>query len=84
MKQDGSFGKFFPAKMNPFYFNRTFATYMTKYSKEDIEELGFMYETEQETTQISGAINSRELQQYYDTSGKITENILDVTLQDDE
>jgi hypothetical protein len=44
MEADGSLGKFFPANMNPFYFNDTVAYLVDdSFTKEEVEKEGFLW-----------------------------------------
>ena len=44
MEADGSLGKFFPADMNPFYFNDTVAYLVDdSFTKEEVEKEGFLW-----------------------------------------
>ncbi|NUJ97744.1 hypothetical protein HGA92_03065 [Candidatus Gracilibacteria bacterium] len=46
MEKDGSLGKYFPASMNPYYFNDTLASLIIDFSKEEIIKAGFMWRDE--------------------------------------
>jgi len=43
MEKDGSLGASFPASMNPFYFNDTLAFLLGDFTKEEVEEEGFLW-----------------------------------------
>ncbi len=42
MEQDGNLGQFFPASLNPFYFNDTVAYLVGDFSKEEVIKAGFL------------------------------------------
>lgn len=48
MEQDGTLGSFFPASMNPFYFNDT-AAYLIdgSFTKEEVEAAGYLRRDEE-------------------------------------
>lgn len=47
MEADGTLGEFFPASMNPFYFNDTMAYLIDdSFTKEEVEKEGYMWRDE--------------------------------------
>ena len=92
MKKDWTLGQFFPAKMNPFYFNDT-AAYLIdpSFTKEEVEKTGYLRRDEPIKVDIPTdleQVHVRDLDQYegYDENGKrhINEEILKKVIIDDQ
>lgn len=89
MEQDGAFGKFFPATMNPFYFNDTLASFIDpSFSREEAENNGFLWRDEAIRADIpAGAdvITVQELDRYEssDDGWKIDTEVLNKIIRDD-
>ena len=90
MEQDGTLGDFFPASMNPFYFNDT-AAYLIDptFTKEEVTAKWYLWRDEAIKVDIPAdaqIVSTSELDQYewYDADGKRTINpsILDKVIQD--
>jgi hypothetical protein len=91
MEKDGTLGQFFPAQMNPFYFNDT-AAYLIdpSFTKEEVEAAGFLWRDEPVKVDIPAdaeLVPVHELNQYegYDENGnwRIDESILKKVIIDE-
>jgi hypothetical protein len=91
MEKDGTLGQFFPAQMNPFYFNDT-AAYLIdpSFTKEEVEAAGFLWRDEPVKVDIPAdlaQVNVSDLDKYegYDENGKrhIDESILKKVIIDE-
>ncbi len=92
MEQEGTLGEFFPATMNPFYFNDT-AAYLIdpSFTKEEVTAKGYIRRDDPIKVDIQGdaeVVSSSDLGQYewYDDQGNwtITTEILKKVIQDEQ
>lgn len=89
MERDGTFGKFFPANINPFYFNDTLAHFIDdSFSREEVVNRGFLWRDEAIRADIpAGAevITTYELDQFESIKDgwKIDNSILQKIIRDD-
>jgi hypothetical protein len=68
MQKEGTFGRFFPSTMNPFYFNDTVASFVDdSFSQEEVTKAGFLWRTETIRADIppgSEVISTAELEKF--------------------
>lgn len=90
MEQDGTFGKFFPATINPFYFNDTLAYFMDdSFNRTEVTAQGFLWRDEPIRADIpekAEIISTHDLNQFESTTNdgwKIDTSVLKKIIRDD-
>lgn len=91
MDQDGILGKYFPATLNPFYFNDTIASLVWDFTKEEVVKAGYLRRDEEIKVDIpagSEVVKTNELNQYqwFDSNGQwnISPEILKKVIVDEK